>query len=368
MKKLVVLALIALTIVSCGKQDKKQQLDELIKQRDKLTEQINTLKKELNMKLDSVKTINVSVQAIEKTSFAHFIDVQGKIDGDQNVIVSTPMGGIITQILVTEGQHVNKGDLLVTFDASILNQSMEEVKTQLEFATTMYNKQKALYDQKIGSEVQYLSAKTNKESMERRLATLREQAAQMTIKAPISGSVEEIPIKVGQMLTTGFPAMKIVNLSKIKVMADVAEAFSPKIAKGNDVILNFPDMNKEIKTKLTFASKLINPVNRTFQVEVKLDNDGSFEYRANMVTIVKIIDYKNDSALVVPVNLIQHNQDGDFIFVAVDENGKKKAIQRTIVTGISYNGLIEVKEGLMVGDQIITAGYQDLMNEQEISF
>lgn len=367
MKNVILYSFLLFALVSCGTKDKKKQLEELIIQRDKLTEQINTLKKELNMNPDSVKTLIVATEEIKLQKFEHFIEVQGRVDGDKNVVISPVMGGIITQIHVVEGQAVSKGDLLVSFDASILEQSIQEVRTQLDFTTTLYNKQKALYDQKIGSEVQYLSAKTNMESMQRRLATLNEQLSQMRVKSPIDGSVEEIPIKAGQMLAPGFPAMKVINLSKIKVMADIAEAYGSKVAKGNKVKLFFPDINKEVEAQVTFASRYINNVNRTFQVEVKLDNDGA-AYRANMVAVVKIIDYVNDSAVVIPVNYVQQSKDGNFVMVAVEENGKKMAKRRTVTLGATTNGNAEIISGLSTGDRIITVGFGDLKDGQVINF
>ncbi len=368
MKNLILFSVLVIALASCGTKDKKKQLEDLIIQRDKLTEQINAIKKELNMSKDSVKTLNVATEEIKTRKYEHFIEVQGRVDGDKNVVISPVMGGIINQIHVVEGQQVNKGDLLVSLDASILEQTIQEVRTQLDFTTTLYNKQKALYDQKIGSEVQYLSAKANMESMQRRLSTLNEQLSQMHVKSPIDGSVEEIPIKAGQMLAPGFPAMKIINLSKIKVMADIAEAYGSKVTKGNDVKLFFPDINKEIDAKVTFASKLINSVNRTFLVEVKIDNDGSLPFRANMVAVVKIVDYVNDSAIVIPVNIIQQAKDGDYVMVAVENNGKKTAERRNITTGISSNGNVEVLSGLLTGDKIITIGFGDLKDGQVINF
>lgn len=367
MKKLLLLSIIIASLVAC-QSDKKKELENLINKRNKLNDEIAMLQKELNVSADSVKTLKVNFDTVKVATFKHYIEVQGKVDGDKNVVVSSQMGGVITSISVVEGQNVEKGQLLATTDGSILVQSIQEVKGQLEFATNLYLKQKTLWDQKIGSEVQYLSAKNNKESLEKRLSTLNEQFEQTRIKSPISGSVEEIPVKVGQMLAPGFPAMKIINMSKVKVVSDVAESYSSKIKKNDPVVIFFPDMNSEIASTINFASKLINNVNRTFQVEVKLDNSTGIEYRANMIAVLKIADYINEKAISIPVNLIQRSKDSEYVMVAVKKNNQWVATRKIITKGISYNGLIEITSGLTEGDLIITAGYVDLLDGQELSF
>ena len=244
-------------------------------------------------------------------------------------------------------------------------QTLEELKTQIDFASNIYNKQKSLWDQKIGSEVQYLTAKNNKESLENKLKTLQEQINMMKITSPIDGTIEEMPIKIGQSMAPGIPAFRVVNFSKVKIMAEVAEAYSAKVSKGDSVLVSFPDINLEIKDKISFASKYINPINRTFSIEIKF-NSGKNPIRANMVTVIKIADYNSPNAIIIPVNLVQSDNTGSYVYVSETINGKLVAKKRMVKQGMNYNGIVEILDGLKVGDKIITTGYQDLEEGQTI--
>jgi membrane fusion protein (multidrug efflux system) len=367
MKKIVIISGIILTLIACNT-DKKAKLEKLKKQHDKISEQIKALENELNsagIKTDNQKIKLVTISEIQKQPFYHYIEVQGKLDGDENITVTSKTIGVVNAIYVKEGDAVKKGQVLATLDAQILYQSLEEVKTQLDFATNLYNKQKSLWDQKIGSEIQYLTAKTNKESLENRLKTLQEQINMSKITSPINGTIEEMPVKIGQSMAPGIPAFRVVNFSKVKIMADVAEAFSSKVSKGDSVLINFPDINLEIKDKIDFASKYINPINRTFTIEIKF-NSGKNPLRANMVTVIKITDYSSPEAIVIPVNLVQSDNIGSFVFVSEMVNGKLVAKKRIIKQGMTYNGLAEILEGLKEGDKVISAGYQDIEDGQSI--
>lgn len=367
MKRIIFLLLSLLILASCQRgNDKKAELEKLIKERDKLNEQISKLEKEVEASegIES-KTVNVAVTEIIPVTFRHYIEVQGKVDGDENVAVSAKTAGVVTSINVEEGQTVSKGQLLATLDAQVFYQTLYELESQLNFATDMYNRQKNLWDQQIGSEVQYLSAKNNKEALENKIKTLKEQIAMSRITSPINGTVEEIPIKIGQSLAPGFTAFRVVNFAKIKVVADIAEAYSPVVRSGDSVLVFLPDVNEEISTKLNFTSKYINPVNRTFQVECRLTPDKKYEMRANMIAVLKINDYTTDNAVAIPANIVQKSLTDYFVFVSVMENGKKVARKRIITTGKSYNGLTEIKSGLKQGEMLVTTGYLDL-NEGDI--
>ena len=306
---------------------------------------------------------------IKAGEFKHYLEVQGKIDGDQNVAVSPKMLGVITAIDVKEGDVVRTGQVLAHIDDAVLMQSLAALDTSLAFYTNLYYKQKRLWDQKIGSEVQYLSAKNNMESYQNLIKSTKEQIAMAKIISPIDGTVEDIPIKVGQTVSPGVTtAFRVVNLAKIKVMADIAEAYSAKVKTGNTVQISFPDLDKEITSKVSFASKFINTTNRTFSVEVKLDNNAE-EYRANMIAVVKINDYSADSAIIVPVNVIQKMNGASYIYIAVkgktnNYNAKKVEVK----SGQTYNGYTEILDGLKEGDKLITVGYQNLEDGQPLKF
>ncbi|MFA6924295.1 MAG: efflux RND transporter periplasmic adaptor subunit [Bacteroidales bacterium] len=313
------------------------------------------------------KSKEVSISEIKTREFSHYIEVQGKVDGEDNVGVFAKTIGVVTNIFVNAGDEVKKGQILAQIDDQFVKQSIKEIQTQIDFTTDLYNKQKNLWEQKIGSEVQYLSAKTNKEAMENRKASALEQLDMFKIISPIDGTIEDIPIKVGQSVAPGLPIFRVINFSKIKVVADVAEVFTAKIKKGNDVLIYFPDLNQEMPAQLTFSSKYINPTNRTFAIEIRLQ-PSEIEYRANMIAIIKIKDYTSANAFALPVNIVQSDAKDKYVFVAENVNGKNIAKKQLVKTGQSYNGIIEITNGLKPGDKVITTGYQDLDDGQEIKY
>jgi RND family efflux transporter MFP subunit len=370
MKKALFIVSIILLAAACGKVDKKAQLAKLISERDKLNGQITAIEKEIaGSGKDSIAEIpvDVSVTEIQSAEFNHYVEVQGRVDGEENVTVTSKMAGVISKIFVKEGDNVKAGQVLAEMDAQVLRQQLEELKLQLSFATNIYNKQKNLWDQNIGSEIQFLTAKTNKESYEKRIATTQEQLEMSVIKSPIKGSVEEVLVKIGQGLQPGITAFRVVNFSRIKIIADVAEAYSPKVQPGDEVIIYFPDLNQEITTTLNFTSKYINPVNRTFTVEARVDN-SKYNFRANMIAVVKINDYKAKSAYSLPVNVIQDSMEGHYIYLVISENGRFIARKKMITLGLSYNGMCEIASGLNAGDKVVTSGYQSLKEGQVINY
>lgn len=303
---------------------------------------------------------SVTFYEVQKDTFSHYIEVQGKVDGDQNVVANPKAPGVVTQILVNVGDQVSKGQVLAQLDDQVLSQTMKELKLSLEFVTDLYNKQKNLWDQKIGSEVQYLSAKNNKESLENKIKTFQEQLDMYKISSPISGSIEEIGIKVGQMVSPGMMVpFRVINFSKVKVVADVSEGYSDKIKKGNEIIIKFPDLNKEIRAKVDFASRFINPVNRTFLIESYL-NPSEMEFRANMLATIQIKDYVSTGVYKLPINLILSSETDKYVFVAKKQGETWIAKKQTVKIGQTYNGIAEIKSGLVDGDKVLTSGLLEL--------
>ncbi len=367
MKKILLIVVAATLLFSCNRTtDKKAELEKLQKERDKLSEQISKLEKEIGL-TNLIKPDNVAITEIAPQKFSHYIEVQGKVDGDDNIGVSAKTVGYVTKIYVKQGQAVKKGQLLASLDDQILQKTLKQATDQLGFVTEIFNKQKNLWDQKIGSEVQYLTAKNNKEMVENQISTLKEQIDMSKITSPIDGTVEDIPVKIGQTVSPGITVFRVINFTHVKVVADIAEAYAPKVKSGDSIIIYLPDMDKEIRTRLTFASKYINPVNRTFSVETNLET-GKEEYKANMVAVIKINDYKNQEAIVVPVNLIQKAMNDQYVYVAKIENGKNVARKQAVETGMTYNGLTEIKSGLNPGDKIITKGFQYIKDGDIIDF
>ena len=354
--------------VACGSSvDKKAELAKLKKQHDELAVKIKKLESELQIGDSTTKTkvTSVSVTEAKAQEFNHYLEVQGKVDGEDNIAVSAQMAGAITAVFVKEGDAVRKGQTLAQIDNSVMQQQIASTKQQLEFATNLYNKQKALWDKQIGSEVQYLTAKNNKENLEKALATLNDQLEMTRIKSPINGSVEEVNLKVGQMASPGLPAVRVVNFSTVKVVAEIAEAYAPKIKPGNKVIVFFPDFNTEVNSTIRFTSKYIKPVNRTFVSEVRL-GPSNVQYRANMMAVVRINDYHNPSAFTIPVTLVRETSEGKYIYIAKQENGKLVARRLPVTVGSTYNGLAEITAGITAGDKIITTGFNNLIDGELI--
>ncbi|MEY5047905.1 MAG: cation efflux system protein/acriflavin resistance protein family [Bacteroidota bacterium] len=359
----------ALLIVAfaCGKKDKATELKELQAQKAELEVQIAKLEKEVALSKDpkeiiAAKVIEVGVLNIESKPFEHYLNVQGKVGSDLNINVSAKVPSTFVKIYVKKGQSVSKGQILAQLDGEALRKGIQEAKTSLGFVTELYNKQKSLWDQKIGTEVQFLQAKNQKESLESKIEGLNEQLAMYTIKAPNTGIIDEVIAKEGEMAAPGYPAFRIINNSSFKVTADIAETYINKIKKGNKVQITFPDLNETIERNIDLVSDEINAINRTFSIQIELG--ASNKYKSNMITYFKIKDYSNPNAITVPINIIQHGTDGEYVFVA--ENGIAR--KRIISVGEQYGTEAEVTSGLKNGDKIINVGYQNIADGQKIKF
>jgi membrane fusion protein (multidrug efflux system) len=376
MKKNILLSFVIAFFASCGgKTDKgdlatkRAQLEDLKKQETVLKAKISTLETQLDIvdtskqKDDKAKFISVT-EMIPKT-FTHFIEVQGKVEGDEDVNMNPEMPGNVTAVLVRAGDRVTRGQVLATLDDRTIKQSMASMKAQLDMATTMYDRQKNLWDQKIGSEVQFIQAQTQKNAMEKQYAGLREQWDMTRIKSPINGTVDQVNIKIGQAVAPGMTAIRVVNLSNLKVKGEIAESYITKVRRGNDVLLFFPDINKEVQAKLDYSGQVVNSLNRTFNVEVHLNSkDG--DLRPNQSVVLKIADYTADSSFVVPIGVVQKSTDGEYVYVAENINGKLIAKRKPVTSGMIYSGSTEIKSGLAAGDKVITTGYQNVIDGDPI--
>lgn len=370
MNKYILIASLLIIIAACKPTDKKTQLEKLRVQKDALTTQIDQLEKETGVKdSNAVKPVNVAVDTVKLGEFRHFIDIQGHIEGEQNIEVSPQTPGLVIKVYVKEGDPVKQGQVLAELDSKVMQRGLDEIRTQLSLGTILFQKQKSLWDQKIGSEVQFLTAKSNKESLEKRLASMQEQLAMNKIKSPISGTVENIPFKIGQVVSPGLPTstIRVVNMAGVKVLADVAEAYTSKIKSGNEVLVSFPDIDENITAKVTFTSKVIDQTNRTFRVEAHLMHSRA-DLRANMIANLKISDYINPKSIVIPINLIQKSFNSNYVMIAEKHGKDLVAVKRNVTMGISYNGTTEITNGLKAGDNVITSGYQNLKDGQLIKF
>lgn len=363
------LATIMLACSATTKEDDKQsRLNNLKTERAELDKEIKKLEDEIAKATpDSlsakVKAKDVAVTDLAPRSFNHYVQTQASVDAEDNIMLSAKSMGVVTAVYVTEGQHVSKGQVLVQLDNSVIKQNIEAMKSQMELATSIYNRQKNLWDQKIGTEVQYLQAKTNKENLERQIRSLEEQSDLYRVTSPINGTVDMVEAKLGESLSPGMPAVRVINTSNLKLVANVSEAYVTSIKKGNDVLIAIPELNRELKAKVTFVGKNIDQLSRTFNVEIKLP--ALPELRPNMTGIVKIIFHSEPSTLVVPVNVVQDINNQKVVYVA-EMNGKQTIARRKVVTvDAVYDNLAQVK-GLVAGDKVITVGYQGLNDGQPI--
>ncbi len=366
----ITLSLAVLLFAACGdtKQDPASQLVELRDQKSKIEAQIAALEKEVSTTQPAAQRVKtVAITQVTTAPFRHYIDLQGRVDAKDNVPVTAKMPGVLSRILVKNGDNVRQGQLLAQLDNSVLASNLSELELQLRTAEDVYNRQKGLWDQKIGTEMQYIQAKSQKEAAEQRIATLKNQLGQARIYAPISGTVDVVILKIGQAISPGIPLCNILNMSKLKVQGEVTEAYASKVHLGDQVVVSFPDLNKEITTRVTYVSKSINPTTRTFSVECMLPPGN--DYRANMVAVLKIVDYQNPKAISVPVNLIQTAEDGEFVMVAEKTGDKTAKAKKVLVkTGSNYSGNVEIKSGLQTGDYVISTGFQEVNSGETVAF
>lgn len=376
MKAYYIIGLATTLLLSCSSEkksdlaSKKQELADLKTQQTELTTKIKALESEV-AKLDpaqaeQVKVKEVVVAPLSVTTFKHFVELQGTIDAKNNVQVTPKSGGAVTAVYVKEGDAVKAGTVLAKIDDQILRESVEEVRNQLSLANTVFEKQSSLWKQQIGTEIQYLQAKNNKEGLEKRLATLNVQLSQSSVTSPISGIVDQVNVKTGETAMPGMGIVRVVNLSQLKVVAKVADSYAGSVRKGDAVVVRFPDINKELTTRISFVSTTVDPLSRTFSIEAPLPSDNSL--KPNMLAQVKINDISKTKTIVIDQNLVQNTENGQLVYVAVSEGNKKVAKARPVKTGLSYGGQVEIITGLNSGDQLITQGYQELVDGQPINF
>ncbi len=367
----IILAVAMTLLAACGSdreiEVKKAKLDKLKKQQVEIKNQISELEEALRaagyQDSSNIKTKEVAVAPVQSKEFKHFLEIQGNVDSDKNVLVSYKAAGTVTRILVSRGDYVRTGTTLAMIDDEAMRKGVQELKTNLELSKTVYEKQKNLWEQKIGTEVQYLQAKATYEGLQNRLAQLNEQLDTYRVKAPIDGTVDEIYPNEGELASPGMPAFRVVNTSGFKVTADIAEGYISKVKKGNKASIYFPDIDYTMETFVKVVSDVISPVNRTFRVEFDLKNAPK-DIKSNMLAYVKIQDYSKPSALVIPVNVIQHSETADFVFVVKDS----KAVKTEVKVGSIYRTDAEILSGLNEGDKIITLGYQDVLDGQAVKF
>jgi membrane fusion protein (multidrug efflux system) len=316
---------------------------------------------------EAAGAVPVSVLKVAPENFAGYLDVQGRVDFDQNATVGARAAGTLTSVRVQRGDRVSKGQVLATVDASILDANIAELRTRMELAKIVYEKQAGLWKQQIGTEIQYLQAKNTYQGLQRNLATLNQQRALYNVVAPYSGVVDNVLPKLGETVAPGAPVVQLNSGQGGKVLADVSEAYAGSIKAGDKALVSLPDLgNEEIPSTVRTVSRTISATSRTFTVELRLPNNQAGKLRPNMVATVRIQNYGKASATVLPVDLIQHDEENAYVLVVNRDGGKATAAKRVIKTGQTYNGKQEITSGLKPGDEVISAGYQNLNEGQTL--
>lgn len=373
MRKIIPLAMILFFAVSCGPSDEKAAIKETItKYKDEVSEltiKIRELEEQLEHMEDDGNRYNVPVTIDELMPgpFRHYFQVSGTVDAIDKAFISPEINGQVTEIMAEEGEQVKQGQLLAKLNTSITENTMQEVETQLELARTLFNKQQQLWEKRIGSEVQYLQAKNNVESLERKMQTLRAQLDMAYIKSPIDGIVDGIFVEEGELAMPGLQLMQVVNLEKLKVFADVSENYLPVLNPGDSVTLTFPTFpGIKLEKEIDRIGNVINIGNRTFPVELRLENiDGKL--KPNILALITFLDYSVEDALVVPSIIIKEDIQGKYIYVARKIDGKTIAKKVYITTGMSYNDETMVVSGLNPGDSVIIEGYSLVTDGTEVN-
>ncbi len=358
MKKLLIGLLVLFVIAAlyaCG----SKQGDEAVKNEEPFTANPGTAK------TGAAVLVTVKKLAIEK--FDHYFLANGSVEAVNDAFISPETNGQIKKIQVEEGQRVKEGELLVSLNSDVTESAIAEVKTGLELARTIYEKRKGLWEKKIGSEVQYLEAKTNKESLENKLKTLNVQLEMAKIKAPFIGIVDEIFMKEGELAIPGMQLIRLVNLKKVYINADVSEAYLPRIAKGDTVQATFPSYpDMTVDTVIHRTGNVVKAQNRTFLVQLKLDNKDE-KLKPNILGLIKMKDFSVNEALVVPSIIIKNDLQGSYLYVVEKKEGKTQARKTYVKPGMSQAGRTMITEGLEPGLQVIVEGYNLVKNGIEIN-
>jgi RND family efflux transporter MFP subunit len=354
-------------LVSCQQGDDRDSIKKQISEYKFQVEELNKKIAALEKQLDSIPSageegyrVAVEVVELNYSEFKHFIEVGGVVEAVNEAFISPEVSGQIQKIHVNEGQRVNAGQLLVTINSDIIQSQIDEVQSSLDYARVVYEKQKRLWDQGIGSEIQYLSAKNNVESLEKRMEILKTQSQMTRITSPVNGIVDEIYRKEGELAMPGVQLMQVVNLEEVFINADVPETYLSSIRVGDKVELAFPAF-PELKMEVPIHRKgnVINPDNRTFTVQLKLANPDK-KLKPNILARIFINDYTSESAVTVPASLIKQDLTGSYVYVIDEQEGRQVARKAYIETGLSYDNSTMVTHGIEPGQKIIVSGYNQV--------
>ena len=382
MKKISVICLIGLIILSCGNSEERtsgnlqaMDLQELHERRSELANQQQEIRKELdelNKLIDQVDPSRsgalVNKHPVQDTIFKHYSEVAGDVATDQNIIIFPETSGILTEVRVKEGQQVTKGQVLARVEDGGLSNELSRLQTQAQLAKTTFERQQRLWDQNIGSEIQFLEAKSNYEAAQQSVQQVQTQLNRSSIRAPFTGTIDQVFVEQGEVVSPGQNQLfRLVSLENMYIEANIPEIYLGAVSQGTEVLVRISSTGKEFSGTVERVGNTINPSNRTFRAEIVIPNDDGM-VKPNQIAIVRFNDYTNQDAIVVPEMTIQQDAEGNqlvYVWETVDEN-TGIARQTPVQTGMRYQGKIEIIEGLRAGQEIITEGSRNLREGQQV--
>lgn len=384
MKKLPILLIAVIGLYSCGGEDQSvaeiisgQNLEAIRAKKNEITTQQKLIDAQLKS-LDSAIAILgneeklplVNTLTAKKEIFNHFLELQGDVSTKQNVLIYPEMAGTLQRVYVKEGDRVSKGQVLATIDDGGMSSQLNQLKTQASLAKTTFERQERLWNQNIGSEIQYLQAKTNYEAAENMVSQAQSQLGKSTIRAPFSGIIDNVIKDQGTVVAPGqgSEVFRIVNLSDMYIEVEVPEAYLGNVTKGKEALVYFPILGDSVVTKIRETGNFINPSNRSFEAEIPVPNKEG-KIKPNLSAKVNINDYTSEDAILIPTSIISENADGEqYVFVADEPNADgESVVKRTIITtGKTQGAAIEVLTGLNDGDHIIKEGARSVKDGQKV--
>lgn len=382
MKKASLILISTLLLISCGGKDAsvdqviengnlqqiRARLDAITQKHDQMSADIRKLSAAAK-ELDTTSNFTlVTAFEAKDTLFNHYIELQGNVTTKENIVVNAEHSGTLQKVFVTEGQKVNKGQVLAKIDDGGLEAQLAQLKAQSNLAKTTFERQKRLWDQNIGSEMQFLQAETQYESNKNAVAQLEKQLSKAVVIAPFNGTIENISSEQGSNISVGTPILRIVSLNDMYIETEVPEKYLPSIEKGTEVKAIFPVLGEKVDTEIRQVSNYINPSNRTFKIEIDVPNQDH-KIKPNLTAKVIINDYTNDSTYLVPQSIITENSDGQqYLYVAsnVQEDGEAEVHQAIVKTGKTQGSLVEILEGIKTGDLLIKEGARSVQEGQKV--
>lgn len=384
MKRIFALCTISLLLFSCGGEGSETTMESIL-----ASDNVETLRKKKDELVANQQALNADIKLIDKrledlnpeknlplittieaqvAPFDHYLELQGSVKTDDNIVVTPEMGGVLTRVYVKEGQRVSKGQILAKIDDGGMSQQLAQMQVQADFAKTTFERQERLWNQKIGSEIQYLQAKSSYDGQLKAISSMQQQLGKSTIRAPFSGTIDDIMTEQGSVVSPGQSAiLRIVSLKNMFIETSVPETYITNVVKGKNVEVYFPVLDKKITAKVNKTGNYINPDNRTFRAEIEVSNKDN-SIKPNLTARLKINDYSNDTAILIPQSLISENAAGEqYIYVLTAIAGDKAVATRKIIqTGRTQGDVIEVLDGLENGDQVVEEGARSIKDGQEV--